>query len=81
VLDVLRQVSSRILKGTTNDVRVDSEQHAVGLSISETLALRISLACGAASGEGVLGAGAVKVVSSGVLRVANQSAARCPKLC
>lgn len=52
------------------------EEHAVGLSISETLALCIGLAGGAARGPRVLGARRVEVVCSNGLRVSDDSASR-----
>ena len=64
--------------GTRGNSRIDCEQHTVGFAVSETLALRISLACGAASSEGVLRARTVKVIRSGVLGVTDNATAGGP---
>ena len=59
----------------TGYVRINIEQHAVGFSVTETLALRIGLACRLASSERVFCAGAVEVVCGGILGVADDPAA------
>jgi hypothetical protein len=61
--------------GRGRGVRIDVEEHAVGLSVSEALALRISFAGRTASGKGILSAGRVKIVGRGVLGVPDDATA------
>lgn len=67
--------------GEREDLRSHVEQHAIGLSVSEALALGISLAERAAGSEGVLRSAGFKVVRWRNFDVTSKTTARRASRC